>query len=205
MTKSDIIYYAVTFGTMLQLITEKGEKIMKNIKTKLILSMGSLALVICVGLGLVSFVNGSNALEKTLYKTLPEIAEQTASSVQGRIEEKINAVEDFAARPEIRDINIPWENKRAALLDEIKTNRSTVWLLWIKMGFVSIQMEDTKNVSDRVFFKKALEGKSNVSDPIISRADGKLVVVYAVPIKNNNEIVGVLFQTKDGEDLTGFS
>ena len=52
------------------------------------------------------------------------------------------------------------------------------------------------------YFQKALSGKSNVSDPIVSKIDGSVVVVYAVPIKNNNEIVGVLIEIRDGNKLS---
>ncbi|WP_234122923.1 methyl-accepting chemotaxis protein [Clostridium hydrogenum] len=176
---------------------------MKSIKTKLMVFLGLLVLGVCIGLSVISFINSKSALEGNLSKTLPEIAIETASSVQGRVEEKLNAVEAVAARPEIYDINNSWESKRAVLLNEIKRTKSNDMAIVSKNGICKYSDGTTKDISGRAYFKKALEGISNVSDPIISKADGKLVVVYAVPIKNNNEIVGVLIQIKDGENLTG--
>ena len=60
----------------------------------------------------------------------------------------------------------------------------------------------TTNLKDRIYFQKALSGESNVSDPIVSKVDGSVVVVYAVPIKNNNEVVGVLSEIRDGNSLS---
>lgn len=55
--------------------------IMKSIKTKLITFLGGLMGVVCIGLGVVSFINASNALKSNIGKTIPKIAEQTASSI----------------------------------------------------------------------------------------------------------------------------
>jgi methyl-accepting chemotaxis protein len=59
---------------------------MKSIKTKLIVFLGLLIVIICVGLGAVSAINSSKALTSNLGKTLPKIAEQAASNIQARIE-----------------------------------------------------------------------------------------------------------------------
>lgn len=175
---------------------------MKSIKAKLILCLGVLIGIICIGLGVISFINSSNALTSNLGKTLPNIAEQTASNIQGRIEGHLNSLEAIAAIDAIKDPNNSWENKMPILLEEVKRMGS------IKLGIVD-KNGDAKNtdgngasIKDRKFFQDALAGKSNVSDPIISKTDGSLVVVYAVPIKNNDEVVGVLIETTDGNKLS---
>jgi len=174
----------------------------KSIKAKLILCLGVLIGIICIGLGVISFINSSNALTSNLGKTLPNIAEQTASNIQGRIEGHLNSLEAIAAIDAIKDPNNSWENKMPILLEEVKRMGS------IKLGIVD-KNGDAKNtdgngasIKDRKFFQDALAGKSNVSYPIISKTDGSLVVVYAVPIKNNDEVVGVLIETTDGNKLS---
>ena len=108
----------------------------------------------------------------------------------------------MAAMDDIKDINNSWENKMPVLLQEVKRSES------IKMGIADkngdIKYTDGKsiNIKDRSYFQNALAGKGNVSDPLISKADGSIVVVYAVPIKNNNEVVGVLVETRDGNKLS---
>lgn len=48
------------------------------------------------------------------------------------------------------------------------------------------------NVADRAWFKSAMSGKDVFSQPIISRASGKLVSTVAIPIRQNGQIVGVM-------------
>ncbi len=177
---------------------------MKSIKTKLILFFGLLIAGTCIGLGIISFVNSSNALRLNIGKTIPEIAKQTASSIQGRIEGELSSLESIAARDDIKDTNNSWENKKIVLLEEAKRKGC------IRMGIIDKNGDGinsdgvSANAKDREYFKNAISGKSNVSDPVISKSDGSVNIAYAVPIKNNDEIVGVLLEVIDGYKLSEF-
>ena len=175
---------------------------MKSIKSKMIMFLGLLIGSICIGLGAISFINSSKALESNLSKTLPKIAEQTASSVQGRIEGHLTALENIAARPEIIDPNNSSENKVPILLEEGKRIGSVRLEFVEKNGDIRKPDGTLVNVKERTYFQNALSGKSNVSDPFVSKTGGTIVVVYAVPVKNNNEVVGVLIETADGNKLS---
>ncbi|MBD7912162.1 methyl-accepting chemotaxis protein [Clostridium cibarium] len=175
---------------------------MRSIKGKLIVFLGALIGVICIGLGGISFIISSNALTSNIGKTLPKIAEQTASNIQGRIEGRLSYLEAVAARDDIENPNNSWENKRTILLDEVKKSGS------IRMNIADINGEakasdgKTFNIKDREYFQKALSGNSNVSDPIVTKTDNSVSVLYATPIRYNNQIVGVLVETRDGNALS---
>lgn len=175
---------------------------MKSIRAKLIVFLGLLIGSICVGLGIISLINSTKALQSNLSKTLPRIAEQTASSVQGKVDGQLNALEAIAAMPEIKDVNNSWENKSTILLDQAKRMGSIKLSIVDKNGDAKGTDGTTVNVKDRDYYQKALAGKSNVSDPLIGKLTGSVEVKYAVPIKNNNEVVGVLFETRDGNQLS---
>ncbi|NYC31257.1 cache domain-containing protein [Clostridium saccharobutylicum] len=176
---------------------------MKSIKSKLVLYLGVLIVIICIGLSVVSYINSSNALLSNLSKTLPSIAEQTASSVQGRIEGKLNTLESIAERSEIKDINNSWGNKMSILSDEGKRIGSVRLEIVDKNGDIKKADGRTSNVKERAYFENAISGKSNVSDPLVNNTDKSVVVIYAVPIKDNdNQIIGVLIDTQDGNDLS---
>lgn len=48
------------------------------------------------------------------------------------------------------------------------------------------------DVADRAWFKKAIAGEDVFSQPIVSRATGNTVSTVAIPIRQNNRIVGVM-------------
>lgn len=56
-------------------------------------------------------------------------------------------------------------------------------------------VENTGNraqVQDRVYFKEAMQGKTYITDPFISKTLQRPVIVIAVPVKNGNVVSGVL-------------
>ena len=50
-----------------------------------------------------------------------------------------------------------------------------------------------------------MEGKSTISEPIVSKVDGKVVIIYTVPIKNGNTIMGALTAVRAGNDISNIS
>lgn len=142
---------------------------MKSIKAKLILFLGLLVVAICISLGAISFINSTKSLQSNLRKTLPKIAEQTASSVQGRVDGQLSELEAIAAMPEIKDINNSWENKSAILIEQAKRMGSIKLSIGDKNGDAKGTDGTTVNVKERDYYQKALSGKSNVSDPLIGK------------------------------------
>lgn len=62
---------------------------------------------------------------------------------------------------------------------------------------------DRTNVAQRDYFKHVMStGEVIVTDPIISKADGSMVVSVVAPIKRNNQVVGVLGGTVTVDTLT---
>ncbi len=175
---------------------------MKSIKVKLMVFFGILVAVICIGLGIISFINSSKALKSNLENTLPEVAAQTASNIQGRIEGELSSLESIAAREDIKDANNSADSKIPILSEEVKRTGGIRLSIIDKEGNVTTSEGTHTNVKDKEYFKTALSGKSNVTDPSISKTDGSVVVIYAVPIKNNDEISGVLIETRDGNKLS---
>ncbi|PRR83638.1 methyl-accepting chemotaxis protein [Clostridium vincentii] len=178
---------------------------MKSIKAKLIVFLALLIGGICIGLGVTSFLNASKALTSNLGKTLPKIAEQAATNIQGRIEGQLGVLEVVASRNDIKDSGNSWENKKLILLEEVKRNGNIQMAIADKNGEAKFTDGTNLNLTDREYFKKAIAGEKNLSDPIVSKIDNSIILVYAVPITNNNEVVGVLISTRDGNQLSNLT
>jgi methyl-accepting chemotaxis protein len=177
---------------------------MKSIKTKLVLLFSILLIVVSVGLGFISLLSSSDALVSSVDKTMPKIADQGAKLVESRIDNELQALNLLATIDalEVNDIL----DKKIEFLSSRKKMRD-----YIRMGFADkngdaiYENGDKANVKDREYFQKALTGELVVSDPIISKSTNSLTVVFAVPIKNGNDISGVLFATKDGNMLSSMT
>lgn len=172
---------------------------MKSIKTKMIVAIGMLLLVVCAGLGSISYFNAAKAITAQTNVSLTELAQQGADTVSERVNSILNGLEAIALMKEMRDTTLSTDEVNAIILDEAKRSGHTLVAIAELDG--SIPDSDI-NVKDRDYFMKALEGISNVSDPIINKETGEMSIIYAVPIKDDSDkVIRVLFAVREGNDL----
>ena len=76
------------------------------------------------------------------------------------------------------------------------------------MGYVnqdgSILYEDgtSGDVSNEDYYKDALNGNTQIKDPVVSEDKKSMSMIYAVPVKNQDKINGVLVSIRDGMELS---
>lgn len=175
---------------------------MRSMKTKLTMYFGVLLLIICIGLGTISYSISSRALIGNVNENLPQMAQQSAKTIQSRVESQLNALEVVAAQTQISDMNSSWENKKTILDAETKRSGHLKMNIVDKNGDSINTSEASISIKDRDYFKKAMAGEANVSDPTSSKTNNQIIIIYAVPIKNGNEVVGVLIAVRDGNALS---
>lgn len=178
---------------------------MRSIRVKIVVSVIALLLVVCTGFAGISFYTSSNALLAQVEETLPQVAVAAAQGVEANIEGQLNTLEAISNNKVIRDVNATWEDKLPILGEEVARSGH------IRMGIADLNgnMKSTDgsemNIADRPHFIKAISGEKYVSDPTISKVDNSVIIAYAVPIKQNNSIVGVLVATRDGSSLSSIT
>ncbi len=64
---------------------------------------------------------------------------------------------------------------------------------------------DGTDYNDREYFQKSMQGESFISDPVLSKTDGKLSIIISAPVWKDgvpgSEVVGVVFLTPDNNLL----
>ncbi|MEG2038093.1 MAG: diguanylate cyclase [Oscillospiraceae bacterium] len=149
-----------------------------------------------------------NMLTRETYQTLSEVSKDYNKAFLDRI-----------------SYNIKTMNVLAGTLDEMQecTKQEAMRILQNAVddgGFEKMVVCDAKgvsysnngisgNVAQREYFKKAMQGITNISQPLISSVNGEECIVIAVPIQNKEDITGVLFGVYPlataGEQLLDFS
>lgn len=174
---------------------------MKSIGTKLAIILTILLAIICLGLGILSYTASSEAITEEVSKLLIEIAAQSSNTVESRINQEFKRSETLANMDLIRNPNYSWEEK-LPFLEEEKERNGDISLDIIDIDGNCRSTDGTEvNLFDREYFQKAINGENFVSDPIVSKADGSSILVYAVPIKHEGKIIGVLSVVRKGDDL----
>lgn len=171
---------------------------MKNIGAKLIIYVTTLLLLVCVSLGILANIFATKSLTQSIEESLTQMASEAAMIVESRIEGEFKTLEVIASSDIVKDENITLENKAIMLDDEAQ-----------KIGYLRIGIANrdgvlyssngtSVSIKDRDYYKKALSGQNTVSDPILSKVDDSLVLMFAIPIEENNKIIGVLTAAIDG-------
>lgn len=175
---------------------------MRSLRQKLAVFFGLLVVVICGALSVTAYTYAKNALKDSTEKSILEVAKQTANSITGMVDGELAELESIAARNDIKGSDVSIEEKVKVLKEEaerIECDRLTI----IDMKGTAFNGNgETSNLAEREYYKKAMSGESYVSDPMASVRDEGMIVVYAVPIKDNDQIIGVLTKVKDGNDLS---
>lgn len=173
---------------------------MKSIKTKLIIYFSAIIVTACAVLGVLSVRKASKALTAEAEDAIYSIAADAAELTESRAETELKTLEMIAMDEDIQSMD--WNKQQPLLQKELE-----------KTGFIDIAVVSpdgtaryssgtSDQLGDTDYVIKAMQGTNNVSDLIVSRVTGDLVLMYAVPIKKNGNIVGALIGCRDGAAMS---
>lgn len=139
--------------------------------------------------------------ETDVYERLTEVAMQSAEVTKIKVDSNTHVLEAISniIGNEYKGDFTPF---LSYLVDEVSRNE------FKRMGIISpdgtARLTDgyIYDFSDRDYFIKALNGQATVSDMIIDKVDGGKIIVSAVPIISDGNIIGVLFATNTVDVLS---
>lgn len=178
---------------------------MKSITAKITLLFGILIFIICTGLAVFAYYSASNALKTNIDENLLEIAKAEAKIITEKVNIQFNALQALAESPWIKSNDLTLEEKVKLLRNEVQRNGHINMFIADTNGDCVNTDGVTMNLRERDYFQKALSGIANVSDPIINKLDQSVVIIFAVPIKEADQVTGVLVAIQDGNCLSEYT
>lgn len=177
---------------------------MKSIKQKIVLLILVLLFAVSAGIGLEAYRQSSNALISNVNSLLPSLAEQGATVVNQSLKKEWNTLGAIAIDDKVCNPNVKKSDRVEFLKEEAaRTGAINISYADANGNAVSTDGVSTVNIKDRPYFQKAIRGAYAVSDPIENKTiKGEMIIVYAVPIKWNGAITGVLFRITTGNTLS---
>ncbi|MDF2594735.1 MAG: tlpB2 [Clostridia bacterium] len=179
---------------------------MKTIKMRMLLLLGSLLIMVCVGLGIISYSTSAEALISNTEETMPKFALEGSKTIEAGILKHFNALEAIAAYDKINHFNSSDQNlseATAILNTELKRAGHKRMALITDTGAAIYDDGSRADLKEIEYFKRALGGEKVVSNPMRYGEESEVVIIYAVPIqKENGKTVGVLMALRDGYELS---
>lgn len=173
-----------------------------SIRLKLMLIIGGMSLIICLTLGGIMYFLGSGILQDKIEESLVQMAENGSHIVEKQVARYLDVMETIARNSKISDMSSPWEEKLQILMEEVREND------YVRMTVVDLEGNgrttdgNTNNLKERDYFIRAAKGERVISDPLVSKNDNSVVVVYAVPVYHNGKIAGVLTAAVSAEIIS---
>jgi methyl-accepting chemotaxis protein len=176
----------------------------KSIKMQIMTSVLLIISIVCLGLALIAYFTATAGLRANLNDSLQVITMEAANKVTERLNNYYSELNALASNKIFHDGKYADRVDIRALFKRVMEERGHLNMLVADTGGNAWSMDGTKlQISDRDYFRKALQGQNAVSDPLVSRDTGQLVIAFAAPIKNDRrQIVGVLVSASDGSGLS---
>ncbi len=179
-----------------------------SLRTKLILVFGLLILTVGFILALLAVRTARKAVTEKVEAHLIDKATDTAEIIDGRANTICQFLEGIARMPILTDPTSSYADKIALLKAEEAFNPLIHNFTFCDIaGNAYVSASQMVSVQDREWFHSAIKGKTFITEPILSRADGSLSLTFAVPIYDNNRtVIGVLaadlFAQKLSEEIS---
>ena len=147
-------------------------------------------LVSLLGVGFFMISKGGDILATEIERSLASLAVESTKVVQGRIEAQRKVLEMIALRNDIQDMD--WDEQQPILNEQIEKTD------FVSMGIIApdnnIRFSNriVTEADDAGYIGGAWDGQITVSDIWYSELSQRLALTYAAPIKDGEEVVGVL-------------
>ncbi|HOQ24729.1 MAG TPA: EAL domain-containing protein [Bacillota bacterium] len=185
----------------------KNEKAVMAINRKrhdsfLLYGIAAALVGLIAGISIYIFVR--NLLINNAQSSLVELARQGAKQVENQLNTQFIILESLSSLDVIKDPTQPWSEKKRIIeaINELKLSNLKRISLADRTGQSNTSDGNSLFIGDRSYFLKALAGERNVSEPLLSRLDGTMIIVFAVPVVYKEKVTGVLYATYSLEKLS---
>ena len=177
--------------------------IQRSLLGRLLLIMLLIGILPVIFNTVISYSKAKNSLNQSVIEKESIVEQAQTSYLLNWVNERTQDVATLAGISRIASMNPETANEAIKQYYRSWGIYETIFLTGT--DGISIVTSDDKplNVSDREYFKQALIGRITLSDPLISKASGNLVIVFVSPVRSKEgDIVGVIGETIKLDALT---
>ena len=197
---------AQKWGYMSTKASQKGTKAQTygktTIRERLQKAIGRLVLFSIIPLVILTVLLNLSSTMRNLENDMLVIAKISADRISEELSVTTTIVSELGCSYQLSSPTFTQEQKQQFINQRVESYGMVRGKL---IGSNGICDYDGTDYSDRDYFKRSMQGEVVVSDPVISRTDGRLTVMISAPVyadgDKNNEIVGVVFVSPDPEFL----
>ncbi|MCM1335600.1 MAG: methyl-accepting chemotaxis protein, partial [Eubacterium sp.] len=175
---------------------------MKTIRRKIIISMTFITAGFLIILGIVACSLTSMGTIDTVESDMKSLVSIVAERVHWECAAYLNVAEVAGMNPSLSNAEYPAADRVRLLNIIAEANGLTRGVILDENG---INIETSVDMSDRSYYKAAMRGESEISEPLVSRVTGTMSIIIAAPLWENGaantRVVGCVYVVPDTEFL----
>ena len=177
---------------------EKIVKFFQSLRGKLLTIFLVLALLPAIGVGFFSYFQSRALISERMFSDFKAVTELQVSAMNQWLGDRVSDIEVLA---DVISKGEKTPEAFAGTVTSIFDNKEGYEDLFVAGvdGWVPYSVSGISvNIGDRAYFQEALKGKTVISDVLISRASGNMVIIIASPVYEGDQItylVGGVIQT----------
>ncbi|MBE0451370.1 MAG: methyl-accepting chemotaxis protein, partial [Clostridia bacterium] len=151
------------------------------------MKISAIVVVVSVLIGGISIFMSRNAMIEQVEIALSDTTRLGAEKIEIAVKNRLLVLQEVADRESIMSMDI--KVQRQSIKDDVER------LGYLDIAIISLDGtatyiigENTADLSDREYVKKALSGTPNISDVLISKVTNTAVLMYAVPIVDQGKV-----------------
>lgn len=167
---------------------------MKSIRSKVMAWSVSILILLILILFFGAFNTYKNSIESTVKEAMASTASDSAWHLSNFLDGYLAPLEKLAEDDVVKSMHLAIQKEVISL--QINPNYENVAVIDLTGRAYYLDGSEI-DLSDRPYIQKALQGDRSLSEMIISRKTGDAVIVAAVPIYDEDEVVGALIARLD--------
>ena len=186
---------------MMNLKSNKSKS--KSIKGDMIRRFGALIVVITLVFSGIFYLQAQKSNIDNTMNMMNTMSIQAANLVEAKLNTQITMGLSVANDPVIRNLNSSIEDKSRVLNDNIKLYGHKNIGIAGPDGKLLLASGKIIDVSEEYTFKEAIKGSIAVSEPFEDKVDGLMIIVYGIPVKDNNEkVIAMISCVRPAEEIS---
>ncbi len=166
-------------------------KFFQSIRGKLLLFFLGLSLIPMISLSLLTYLQGQSALRERVNQELERLGKIEATMAESWLVSRTQDINVVAGAARIKSMKADQAKAAIDLYYQQWKIYETIFLLDPNGKSIATSNNKTLSLGDRDYFKQALQGKTVISQPLVSRDSGNVIIVIATPVISENKIIGV--------------
>ena len=164
----------------------------RSMRGKLTLVCVLIALILLAIVSVMVFVQSQSAIQKLVNDDRSNSSQLMADAIVNTLKNDLAVVQTTAGN----DITRTMDAEQVTLyLKEVGKNFpdfSALYAVGPDGNTIASSTDGSMSVGDRSYFQLAMQGQSSISNPVVARDSGKVVIVFASPIQKDGQVIGAI-------------